>query len=158
MKLFMFGLFVSFNLHANIDDFSLDSHRSFYVVDGDSMSLQMRIAGIDTPEMSQKCRQHADQVIDCGQLSKRYLQRVLKRLPGEVSIMPVGVDHYQRVLVRVYKGDVNVGKLMVESGMAFSYKDMYKKEQEGAQAEKQGFWGFDTAPIQPFKWRKLNKR
>ncbi len=158
MKLFIFSLLITVNALANIEDFSLKSQRSLYIVDGDSVSLQMRIAGIDTPEIKQKCRQYAHRIIDCGRLSKRYLQRLLKSLPGEVIISPVGIDHYQRVLVRVYKGEVNVGKLMVESGMAFSYKDTYKLEEQAAKAEKLGFWGFDTPPIEPYKWRKLKRR
>ncbi len=155
MKLFIASLFLSVNAWANIDNFSVSSDRSFYIVDGDSISLQMRLAGIDTPEIKQKCRQHKNQIIDCGRLSKRYLQRLLKNLPGNVNIHPVGVDHYQRILVRVYKGDTNIGKLMVQSGMAFSYKDVYRQEEQLAKAEKLGFWGFDTPPIEPYKWRKL---
>jgi len=68
----------------------------------------------------------------------------------------MGVDHYQRILVRVYKGDTNIGRLMVESGMAFSYQDTYRQEEETAKRQKLGFWGFDTPPIEPYKWRKLN--
>lgn len=158
MKLFIFSLFVSFNVLATISHFSLDSHKSFYIIDGDSISLQMRIAGIDTPELNQTCRKYVDQVIDCGQLSKRYLHKLLKSLSGELVILPVGIDNYQRILVRVYKGEVNVGKRMIESGMAFSYKDTYKQEEKVARTEKIGFWGFDTLPVKPYKWRKLNKR
>jgi pyruvate/2-oxoglutarate dehydrogenase complex dihydrolipoamide dehydrogenase (E3) component len=40
--------------------------------------------------------------------------------------------------VRVYKGDINIGKLMVESGMAYSYKNTYRKEEELAKSKKVG--------------------
>ena len=156
MKLFIFGLFLSFNVYSNIEHFSINSNRSLYIIDGDSVSLQMRIAGIDTPEIKQKCRKSANQMIDCGQLSKHYLQKLLKNLPGKINIQPMGVDHYQRILVQVYKGDTNIGRLMVESGMAFSYQDTYRQEEETAKRQKLGFWGFDTPPIEPYKWRKLN--
>jgi len=96
--------------------------------------------------------------IDCGRLAKNYLKQVLQDLPGELSIEPVGVDHYRRILVKVYKGDENVGKLMVEVGMAYSYKDAYRQEEKIAKAEKLGFWGFHTPPIEPYKWRKMNRR
>jgi endonuclease YncB( thermonuclease family) len=127
-------------------------------VDGDSMSLQMRIAGIDTPEIKQTCRKRVNKVIDCGRLSKIYLQKLLKNIPGKIVIEPAGVDHYQRILVRVFKGDTNIGKLMVESGMAFSYKETYRQEEDLAKTEKLGFWGFDTPPIDPYKWRKMKRR
>ena len=42
--------------------------------------------------------------------------------------------------------------------MAYSYKDNYRQEEDLAKAEKLGFWGFYTPPIQPYKWRKLNRR
>jgi endonuclease YncB( thermonuclease family) len=53
-----------------------------YIVDGDSVSLQMRLTGIDTPEITQTCEKTQHQTIDCGQLSKRYLQRLLREMPG----------------------------------------------------------------------------
>ena len=158
MKLFILSLFFSLNAWSDIKDFSLHSDRSLYIVDGDSISLQMRLADIDTPEIGQKCRKQADQVIDCGQLSKRYLQGLLKSLPGKISISPISTDRYQRILVRVYKGDVSIGKLMVESGMAFSYKEIYQQQEKTAKAGKVGFWSFDTPPIEPYKWRKMNRR
>jgi len=63
MKLFIFGLFLSFNVYSNIEHFSINSNRSLYIIDGDSVSLQMRIAGIDTPEIKQKCRKSANQIL-----------------------------------------------------------------------------------------------
>lgn len=158
MKLFIFALLISVNALSDVGNFSLDSERSLYIVDGDSMSLQMRIAGIDTPEINQTCRKRANKMIDCGRLSKVYLQKLLKNIPGKIVIEPTGFDHYQRILVRIFKGDTNIGKLMVESGMAFSYKDTYRQEEDLAKSEKLGFWGFDTPPIEPYKWRKMKRR
>ncbi|MBC8494200.1 MAG: thermonuclease family protein [Candidatus Thioglobus sp.] len=157
MRLFIFSLFITFNAWANLESFSLNSERSLYIVDGDSVSLQMRIAGIDTPELGQKCRKSSVQMVDCGRIAKNHLKRLLRSLPGQLTIEPLGVDHYQRVLVRVYKGGVNIGQLMVESGMAFSYKDTYKQAQDLAKAEQLGFWNYHTPPIEPYKWRKLNR-
>jgi hypothetical protein len=34
--------------------------------------------GIDTPEITQTCEKTQRQTIDCGQLSKRYLQKLLR--------------------------------------------------------------------------------
>jgi endonuclease YncB( thermonuclease family) len=158
MKLFIFSLFIIVNTFASSENFSFKNQQSLYIIDGDSVSLQMRIAGIDTPEIKQKCQQYANKIIDCGRLSKRYLQRLLKSLSGEISISTIGVDNYQRILVKIYKGDVNIGKRMVESGMAYSYKNTYRQEEDLAKAEKLGFWAFVTPPIKPYKWRKLKHR
>ncbi len=142
---------------ANLENFTLDSEKTLYIVDGDSISMQMRIAGIDTPEIRQKCRQKINKVIDCGRLAKDYLKQVLRDLPGKLSIEPVGIDHYNRILVKVFKGDTNIGRLLVEAGMAYSYKDTYKVEEEKARLGEVGFWSFYTPPIEPYKWRKLNR-
>ncbi len=58
MKLFIASLLPLVNAWDNIDNFSVSSDRSFYIVDGDSISLQMRLAGIDTPEIKQNCQQY----------------------------------------------------------------------------------------------------
>ncbi len=158
MKLFTLSLLFCINVSADIANFTLSSEKTLYIVDGDSISMQMRIAGIDTPEMQQKCRQTKSKIIDCGRLAKDYLKQVLQNLPGELLIEPAGIDHYNRILVKVYKGDVDIGQLMVEAGIAFSYKDTYRQEENLAKVEKLGFWGFDTPPIEPYKWRKMRKR
>ncbi len=158
MKLFIFSLFIVVNTFASSDDFLFKSQKSLYIIDGDSVSLQMRIAGIDTPEIKQKCQKYANKTIDCGKLSKRYLRNLLKSLSGEIKISPIGVDNYQRILIKIYKGDINIGRRMVESGMAYSYKNTYRQEEDLAKAEKRGFWAFATPPIKPYKWRKLKKR
>ena len=156
MKLFTLCLLLSINALANIGSFTLDSEKTLYIVDGDSVSMQMRIAGIDTPEIKQKCRKTKFKTIDCGRLAKDYLKQVLQNLPDELLIEPIGIDHYNRILVKVYKGNIDIGKLMVEAGMAFSYKDAYRQEEDLARVEKRGFWGFNTPPIEPYKWRRLN--
>ena len=72
--------------------------------------LKMRIAGIDTPEIKQTCEIEEDQSIDCGVLSKDYLQKLLDSEPGDLVIQPVGVDFYHRILIRLFKGETDIGK------------------------------------------------
>lgn len=158
MKLFILCLMLSFNVLAKIQNFTLDSKNTLYIVDGDSISMQMRIAGIDTPEIGQKCRKTKLKSIDCGRLSKNYLKQTLKKIRGKLSIKPLGTDYYQRILVKVYKGKTNIGKYMVENGMAFSYKNTHRQAENTAKKQKRGFWGFYKPPIRPHQWRKLNPR
>jgi endonuclease YncB( thermonuclease family) len=117
----------------------------------------MRIAGIDTPEINQKCRKSQLEIIDCGILSKLYLKELMEKTPGELVISVVGTDHYGRLLVKVLKGGVNIGEMLVKKGMAFSYKDNYRLEENKAKQEGVGFWSFYEPPIEPYKWRKSNK-
>ena len=94
MKLFAFCLFFSLNLCI----FASESRQPLFIVDGDSVNInvvlfldiaqapmeelsgktnvKMRIAGIDTPEIKQTCEIEEDQSIDCGVLSKDYLQKL----------------------------------------------------------------------------------
>ncbi|RUM83617.1 MAG: hypothetical protein DSZ17_02110, partial [Candidatus Thioglobus sp.] len=53
MKLFTLCLLLSINAIADISSFTLSSEKTLYIVDGDSVSMQMRIKGIDTPEIKQ---------------------------------------------------------------------------------------------------------
>jgi hypothetical protein len=50
----------------------------------------LRLTGIDTPEITQTCEKTQHPTIDCGQLSKRYLQRLLREIPGRLLITPMG--------------------------------------------------------------------
>lgn len=163
MALKLFGFvslcLIGMSALADIEPITLKSENTLYIVDGDSVSMQMRIQGIDTPEIGQKCQKVKNsKLIRCGHLAKDYLRQLLHNLPGEVVIKPMGVDRYDRILVRIYKGGIDVGKLMVEEGMAFSYKTHYQQEQDIARREKIGFWGFFKPPINPYKWRKENRR
>lgn len=158
MKLFVLCCLLSVNVWATIDPFTLNNEKTLYIVDGDSVSLSMRIKGIDTPEMGQTCQKVARKTQDCGKIAKAYIATLIKELPGKLKITPVGTGYYGRVLVHIFKGQVNIGQRMVAHGMAFARSKLYRQDQHQAKADKLGFWNFHTAPIAPYQWRKLNKR
>ena len=138
-----------FSIHSCI--FASELKQPLLIVDGDSVNinvvlfldiaqapmeelanktdLKMRIAGIDTPEMKQTCEIEENQLIDCGVLSKDYLQKLLESEPGDLVIKPIGVDYYHRILIRLFKGETDIGKKMVEEGMSYSYDSTYKIEE-----------------------------
>jgi len=118
--------------------------------------VKLRIAGIDTPEIKQTCEIVKGQSIDCGILATQFLKELLENVNGNLVIEPVGVDYYQRILVRLYKGKINIGKRMVEQGMAYSYDDTYIHEELVAREKKLGFWGYFNPPINPKVWRKTH--
>ena len=172
MKLFIFCFWLS--LHSCI--FANESKQSLFIVDGDSVNikvvlfldiaqasmeefsdktdLKMRIAGIDTPEIKQTCEIEQGKSIDCGLLTKDYLQKLLESEPGDLVIKPIGVDYYQRILIRLFKGEIDIGKKMVADGMAYSYDSTYKLEETYAKENKLGFWNFFKPPVNPKIWRK----
>lgn len=158
LNIFVGSVFLlSFGVLASVSEMQV-SPKSLYVIDGDSISLQMRVVGMDTPELGQSCQQTLGESLDCGRIAKDYFQQVLNTLPGELRLVPIGKDTYQRILVRVYKGEINVAQYMVSQGMAFSYRDIYTQEQQQAQAQKVGFWAYDKPPINPHQWRRQNPR
>jgi len=121
---------------------------------GDKTDLKMRIAGIDTPEIKQTCEIEEGKSIDCGVLTKDYLQKLLESEPGDLVIKPIGVDYYHRILIRLFKGEIDIGKKMVEEGMSYSYDNTYKIEETYAKENRLGFWNFFKPPVNPKIWRK----
>ena len=172
MKLFIFCLF--FSLHSCI--FASELKQPLFIVDGDSVNinfvlfldiaqasmeeledktdLKMRIAGIDTPEIKQTCEIEQGKSIDCGLLSKDFLQKLLESEPGDLVIKPIGVDYYHRILIRLFKGEIDIGKKMGEEGMSYSYDSTYKVEETYAKENRLGFWNFFKPPVNPKIWRK----
>jgi len=172
MKLFVFCLW--FSLHSFI--FASESKQPLFIVDGDSVNinvvlfldlaqapmeelddktdLKMRIAGIDTPEIKQTCEIEQGKSIDCGILTKDYLKNLLASESGDLVIKPIGVDYYHRILIRLFKGETDIGKKMVEEGMSYSYDNTYKIEETYAKENRLGFWNFFKPPVNPKIWRK----
>jgi len=176
MKLFVLCLLFSF---CSISGAQSDVKHPLVIVDGDSVNidvllfldfaqvhqgpmgdralLRMRIAGIDTPEWDQTCEKSLAVVISCGELATEHLQHLLGSLSGELALKPIGVDYYNRVLIRLFVGETNIGKQMVLDGMAYSYDKTYLVEEALARKEKRGFWTFAKPPINPKEWRKKSK-
>ena len=172
MKLFIFCLWIS--VYSCV--YSSESKQSLFIVDGDSVNtsvalfldlaqapmeelgdktdLKMRIAGIDTPEIKQTCEIEEGKSIDCGVLTKDYLKNLLASESGDLVIKPIGVDYYHRILIRLFKGETDIGKKMVEEGMSYSYDSTYKIEETYAKENKLGFWNFFKPPVNPKIWRK----
>jgi endonuclease YncB( thermonuclease family) len=173
MKLFILCLLLGF---YGLVSAQSDAKYPLVIVDGDSVNidilrfldvaqqhqeqmsdrtlLRMRISGIDTPEWNQTCEKHRGVVISCGELATKHLQRLLNNTVGRLFVKPLGVDYYDRILIRLFVGEMNIGKQMVLDGMAYSYGDTYLKEEALARKEMRGFWAFAKPPINPKEWRK----
>ena len=176
MKLFVLCLLFSFYGLVGAQN---DAEYPLVIVDGDSVNidilrfldvaqqhqepmsgktlLRMRIAGIDTPEWDQICERYLGVVISCGELVTGHLQKLLENTVGRLFVKPLGVDYYDRILIRLFVGEVNIGRQMVLDGMAYSYDETYLLEETLARKEKRGFWAFAKPPINPKEWRKQNK-
>ncbi len=152
------GLFLLFLVSAFVfaENIYLPNYKSLYVLDGDSANIKMRLKGIDTPEIGQKCQIKKSQISDCGYLAKHHLQKLLKTTEGNIKVEFFGFDDYQRALIKIYKGNTNINQQMVLDGYAFSYHD-YCDQQQSAEQQKLGFWSFHKPPRKPRLWRRQNK-
>jgi endonuclease YncB( thermonuclease family) len=123
------------------------------VPDGDSITvlngreqMKVRLVDIDAPEKAQPF----------GNKSKQSLESLVKG--KEVRVVERGKDRYDRILGRVYRGDMDVNAEQVRLGMAWVYRPFAKDTtlyeiEAGAREAKRGLWR-DPHPTPPWQWRK----
>ena len=114
--------------------------------------IKVRFACIDAPEKEQR---H-------GIMARDTLRLILAA--GEVSVDPVDVDRYGRVVAELWNEDGLVQSAMVLSGAAFPYED-YKSNCKSwdavsysgqlAKEQQLGVW-VDAIPEYPWEWRRKN--
>jgi len=129
------------------------------VVDGDSLRsgpLKIRVHGIDAPERKQRCKTAAGKDWDCGVAATKAMQDIIRSSP-ELRCSLVDVDRYGRLIMRCLAGDTDIGKALVEQGLAMAYRRYsqdYVTAEQNAERAKRGIWQgpFDA----PWDWRKKN--
>ena len=129
------------------------------VHDGDTLTLlqtasrkhlQIRLEGIDAPEIGQSFGEESRAVLDGMVYGKL------------VTIRPVTIDKYGRTVARVFLGTLDVNLELVRLGFAWRY-DHYSQEQalgeaqQHAREQKWGLWQ-DRHPIPPWDWRHGHER
>ncbi len=128
-----------------------------HVTDGDTVwvrpswggrSIQVRIQGIDAPETCQPFGARASQALR---------QRLLRQT---VKVEEHGRDDYRRTLARLQWSGQDVGRWLVSSGLAWSYR--YRRDpgpyaglQAQARQARRGLWS-ERQPIEPARFRKLH--
>lgn len=130
-----------------------------HVKDGDSLvllsggqRLEVRIAGIDAPELGQP-------------FGRKAKQALLRRVEGrEVRLEVVDHDRYDRTVGRLLVGDDDVGRELVREGAAWVSRrysrdpDLYDLEAE-ARSARRGLWALPEAErTPPWRWRDTHPR
>ena len=127
------------------------------VADGDSITVlrdreqvKVRLVDIDAPEKAQPFGNRSRQALDALVHGK------------EVLVVERGKDRYQRVLGRVYRGDLDVNAEMVREGMAWVFRQHSKdatllKIEAEAKEQQRGLWR-DPDTVPPWEWRKDRRR
>ena len=131
----------------------------YLVVDGDSLRLggeNIRLFGIDAPELHQKCRDKNNRPYACGKKARAALKRLIMGL--RVSCRTLDVDRYQRSVAVCKAGGDDINKAMVEDGWAVAYLSIslaYAGAEAKARKAKRGLWAGTFE--QPADWRRFNR-
>ena len=116
------------------------------VTDGDSLSvsgMQVRLFGIDAPELSQECFDSGEPVA-CGEMAKAELASLIGN--AALSCLRKSTDPYGRMVAVCSIGGVDIGQAMVEAGWATAYRrysDDYVAAELRARSSKAGLWQWD---------------
>lgn len=129
------------------------------IIDGDSLFVsgrEVRLYGIDAPELAQGCEDANGQRWACG----RAAREALRVMTNARTVKCVGIDQdrYGRLVARCMAGERDLGEAMVAQGFAIAYRAHsldYITEETAAEAARRGVWRgrFQT----PAEWRKANK-
>jgi endonuclease YncB( thermonuclease family) len=130
------------------------------VHDGDSLALrgghgrriEVRLAGIDSPEHGQPW----------GDESRAALEELVAG--KRVRLERQDTDRYGRTVARVFAGELDVNEELVRRGDAWVYRRYARDErllalEKEARAAKRGLWALPAKErVPPWKWRKAHPR
>lgn len=125
------------------------------VVDGDSLELgttSIRLYGVDAPEALQTCGEGA-MTWNCGRAATDKLRGLIGR--NQVTCQEKDTDSYGRTVAVCTAGGRDLGKEMVEAGLALAYRrysDDYVDEENRARAARRGMWAGTFTP--PWEFRR----
>lgn len=124
----------------------VDGDTVWVTVAGGDKPIKVRIEGIDAPEICQPG----------GASSQDALRRRL--LGSQVSLSLHFQDDYGRVLATIHQQGEDVGRWMVSSGQAWSYRyrgraRLYAEEEARARADRRGLFS-KGEPEEPSRFRK----
>jgi endonuclease YncB( thermonuclease family) len=128
-------------------------------IDGDTLRIgnsNIRLHGIDAPELSQSCRRNGVNWA-CGRQAHEALRGFLGNSVAHCEI--VDFDHFRRPIGRCSVGGLDVQEWMVAEGWAVAYRkysEDYVAAEAQAQNARKGVWSgqFEL----PWKWRQRRRR
>lgn len=125
------------------------------VVDGDSLvvgSVDIRIYGIDAPELYQTCQREGREW-NCGTDASRALRTTIAG--RDVSCRARDRDRYGRTVAVCHVGGLDLGAAMIKGGFAVAYGS-YEADEREARDARRGIWSstFDM----PSAWRAKHPR
>jgi len=99
------------------------TYHGITVIDGDTLDVgdtRVRLFGIDAPELGQTCTKTGGTRWDCGDWVRR---QVANRLQNHVARCDaLTTDKYGRTVARCFLGRRDISALLVQNGLAESYR------------------------------------
>jgi micrococcal nuclease len=138
-----------------------------HALDGDTLSIDLRLLGVDAFEAHQLCRTGSGQCSACGEASRRHLKQLLfqdtnSRGRKTISIRFVATSSYGRPIITALSNGTDVGLSLIRAGLAVPATQYLTNDQTRAQrylaafaeakAAKRG--AHSGAWIMPSAWRK----
>ncbi len=126
----------------------------------DKMWMNIRLAGIDAPEVAKKRQKNSGQ--NYGEAARDFLNDLLKG--KAVQLQQTDLDHYNRPVVEIFLDQSLVNLVMIEKGLAEAYrgpakrldKVKYSLAEEKAKQNKLGIWS-QTKYESPHEYRRKMK-
>jgi endonuclease YncB( thermonuclease family) len=112
-------------------------------IDGDSLRVgeaEVRLFGIDAPELSQTCTRDGRSWA-CGSDAAYQLSKLVNG--KDVKCVTVGADTFGRTLARCNVGTTDLNRAMVAAGYALAYRRYsmdYISAEESAKVARRGIW------------------
>jgi len=110
------------------------------------------LVGIDAPEAGQACAATGTRSWPCGSAAIARMESLV--LGHTVSCDDQGRDAYGRTLAVCVSDGLDIGRIMVQEGKAWSfrrYSNSYASDEDSARAHKLGIWQAQTQPAWEFR-------
>lgn len=139
----------------------LQQGRMIFAGDGDSFAImidgemrQIRLLGIDAPELVQACQDARGRPWRCGSRARDALTTLAPR-SATIACRSEGKDRFDRELARCTLADGrDLADQLVRGGWALATGEDYLVEQDLARAQKRGLWQGNF--LTPAEWRAAN--
>ena len=126
------------------------------IIDGDTIVLddkKIRLHGIDTPEIRQKCKDSNSKTYHCGVRAKEELENIIGH--NLVTCETKNKDRYGRLISVCFVNGKDINSILVTNGWALAYRkysnDYVSKEIE-AMKKNLGLWSGQFTV--PWVWRR----
>ena len=132
---------------------------TYAAIDGDSLrgsGAEIRLHGIDAPELHQQCFTRAGASYGCGAEARKALSRLVS---GKVlACISMDTDRYGRNVARCKAGDIDINAEMVRQGWAMAYRRhsaAYVVDERRAEKAGLGIW--QGRFEEPEQWRASHR-